>query len=140
MTIVWLVGSVVRRKRMVSTLSKRSVAGLAVALAAMAATPSRGQDSAEAARAAEACSWSHGGGQLAAVLCEPGLSEDILAAAGRAACSGHALCAAWIYDDVAHMPAPIPSRFEDLAQANITGAIGVWVAEDEMLIQIEASR
>jgi hypothetical protein len=89
-----------------------------------------------AARAAEACTWSHTGGQLAAVLCEPGLEQAVWAAAGRAACTGQALCGAWIYDDPGALPDPMPASFEGLTQANVTSAVAVWVAEGKYLVII----
>lgn len=118
----------------------RAIACLTVVVAGASGGSAFAQDSEAAARAAEACRWSHGGGQLAVVSCVAGLDDAVLAAAGRAACSGHALCAAWIYDDPSSMPVTVPTRFEDLSQANVTGAIGVWVEEDSMLIRIEALR
>lgn len=114
---------------------------LAAALAALCAGPLAAQDApadtaADDARAAEACTWSHGGGQLASALCEPGLEPAVWAAAGRAACEGHALCAAWIYDDADARPDPIPESFDDLTQANVTSALAVWVHEDDLLVTI----
>lgn len=93
----------------------------------------------DAARAAEACTWSHAGGQLAVMLCEPGLEQAVWAAGGRQACTGYALCAAWIYDDPAALPDPVPDSFDGLTQANVTSAVAVWVEEGEYLIVIAAA-
>lgn len=98
--------------------------------------PLSAEESADAARAAEACTWSHTGGQLAGVLCEPGLEQTVWAAAGGAACAGHQLCAAWVYEDPTALPDPMPDRFEGLTQANVTSAVAVWVEEDDYLIVI----
>ena len=114
---------------------------LAAALLALCAAPLAAQTAPEAAtesetRAALSCTWSHGGGQLASALCNPGLAPEVWAAAGRAACAGHTLCAAWIYDDAAARPDPIPETFEELTQTNVTGALAVWVHEDDLLVTI----
>ena len=113
---------------------------LVPALLALCAGPLAAQTepdtAAEDARAAEACTWSHGGGQLASALCEPGLDPAVWAAAGRAACDGQDLCAAWIYDDPAARPDPMPDSFDKLTQQNVTSALAVWVHEDDMLITI----
>lgn len=113
---------------------------LTIALLALSAAPLAAQTAPEAtpedARAAEVCEWSHTGGQLATALCEPGLEQEIWAAAGRAACAGHALCAAWIYDDPAALPDPMPDTFDGLTQQDVTSALAVWVQEDDMLITI----
>lgn len=130
-----------------STRAGLSIAALLLAAAAplAAQTATKDPDAAAttqtaldeaAARATETCTWSHGGGQLAAALCQPGLAPEIWAAAGRAACDGHDLCAAWIYDDAAAQPDPVPGSFDGLTQDNVTSALAVWVHEDAMLVTI----
>ena len=115
---------------------------LVPALLALCAAPLAAQTAADLAptpedlRASEVCEWSHTGGQLAAVLCQPGQDQAVWAAAGRGACAGHALCAAWIYEDPAALPDPMPDTFEGLTQQNVTSAVAVWSEEDALLITI----
>lgn len=121
------------------TIRNLTVAGLSTTFflgMAAAQTPPPGTSAEDAAKAAEVCTSTHTGGQLAAVLCEPGLDQAIWAAAGHAACTGHALCAAWIYDEASKMPDPMPDRFEGLSQENVTSAVAVWAEEDHLLVTI----
>lgn len=72
------------------------------------------------------------------VLCDPGLDQATLVEAGKAACGTHLPCGTWIWTDAANVPDVAPEAHDGLTPQQVTSAQGVWVAEMESLITIDA--
>ena len=83
------------------------------------------------------CTEQGSNGMVTAVLCPAGLAAEDWRAAGDAACNGRLPCGAWIWDDAAHVPAPLPDSHDALGVEAITAAVAIWVAEDQSLITLE---
>ena len=71
------------------------------------------------------------------LVCEPGLDQEVLAEAGRAACAGQIPCGAWIWTSVEDIPESAPETHGDLTQQQVTSATAAWVAEDDMRVMID---
>lgn len=64
------------------------------------------------------------------------LDNDLLIAAGRAACHGTLPCGAWIWTAIEAAPSVAPENHDGLTQEQIVSSKGVWVAEKEAFISI----
>lgn len=74
---------------------------------------------------------------ISVLLCAPGLDQQTLSLAGKMACGDRLPCGAWIWSDQGQIPIIAPKEHGDLTQAQVTSAVGVWVAEQAILVQIE---
>ncbi|MEX0730013.1 MAG: hypothetical protein WED00_14925 [Aquisalimonadaceae bacterium] len=96
--------------------------------------------SADTTPANEACSVKSRSDAVVIVVCEPGVSEQGLREAGRAACGDNAQCNAWIWDDSAAAPATAPARDADLPKDRSGAAVAVWVNDTGSLLTIKRMR
>ena len=86
----------------------------------------------------ESCRVMDASAVIRVVVCTDPLDQADLALAGRAACGAVLPCGAWIWPDAALAPAAAPANHDGLTPEQITSSRGVWVAEDEMFIAIDA--
>lgn len=103
-----------------------TIAGLVVA-----AGPAMAQEGGEAA-----CEAGDRNGMVATVICPAGLDEAGWRAAGELACGDELPCGAWIWEDPSLVPLITPERHDMLSREQITGAVAIWVAEDQQLLVI----
>lgn len=74
------------------------------------------------------------------MVCTNPMEQAALVEAGKAACGEHLPCGVWIWSDERDAPQTAPENHDGLTQEQITTAQGVWVAEQEMFVGIEALR
>jgi len=75
-------------------------------------------------------------GMVTLLLCPEGLSQELLASEGVAACTGRLPCGAWIWTDATMIPAEAPDSHDKLTKAEVKSATAIWVAEQSKLIQL----
>lgn len=116
------------------TVSIRS-AHRALALSAVLAAPlpASAQDAVQGA-----CTAVDESRLIVVVLCPDGLGQADWAAAGRFFCGDRQVCGAWVWADPDAVPATAPDNHDGLTQAQITSALGVWVAEQQSFVAIAA--
>ena len=105
--------------------------GLAACLAASVAAGAAFADD-----AAGQCKVADRSEIIAILICDAGLSEAALSAAGKTACEGHRPCGVWFYDDAAAMPKKAPQNHDGLTQDQVTRALAVWDNDREVLVSI----
>jgi hypothetical protein len=69
----------------------------------------------------------------AVVVCPPGLDDDALRRAGRAACRGERNCTAWFWEDPALAPEAPPTPERPMSEAQADAAVAVYIAELDRL-------
>ncbi len=74
---------------------------------------------------------------ISIVICPEDLSLEQLAGAGKTFCDKRLPCGAWIWSDQASAPEEAPENHDGLTKAQVTSAVGVWVAEQNQFISIE---
>jgi hypothetical protein len=77
---------------------------------------------------------------ISVLLCEGEFEEAVLVEAGKAACGDRLPCGAWFWRSAADAPASAPANHDGLTQPEVVSSLGVWVAEDQLFISIEAMR
>lgn len=97
----------------------------------LASTAMAGAQSAEDCTVRDSSEW------ISVVICPAGLTLEQLREAGTAACGDRLPCGAWIWADADAAPEAAPENHDGLTQDQVAAASGVWVAEDQTLIQIE---
>lgn len=93
--------------------------------------------------AAEAgsCSVKSRSERVAIVVCPSGAKQDVLRAAGAAACKSHtAGCNAWIWDDPAKAPMKAPAIDTDMPKSTTGSARAVWLNESQSLMELRKLR
>lgn len=75
---------------------------------------------------------------VSVVICPAALDQTGIVAAARAACADRAVCGAWVWTDAEAAPAAAPENHDGLTEAEVTSALGVWVAEQQSFIAIDA--
>lgn len=79
-------------------------------------------------------------GMVTLLLCPEGLSQEEFAQEGRAACGGRKPCGAWIWVDLAAVPAEAPDSHDKLPQAAVASAVAIWVNETQQLVVLERAQ
>ncbi len=74
---------------------------------------------------------------ISIVICPKDLSLEQLAEAGKTFCDQRLPCGAWIWSDQASAPEEAPENHDGLTKAEVTSAVGVWIAEQSQFISIE---
>ena len=105
------------------------------AVAAMWAMPGAAQTT-DIPAMPEACTITSSSQFIRLVHCSQDLSNETYADAGKAACAKQMPCGTWIWRNREDMPEEAPSNHDGLTQAQVTSAVGVWVAEDQSLVLI----
>lgn len=73
-------------------------------------------------------------------VCTSNAEDEVLVGEGKRLCNGALPCGVWFYLSEELAPAEAPSNHDGLTQKQITDAVGVYVAEQQMLIRIEEFR
>ena len=74
---------------------------------------------------------------ISIVVCPKGLTAEQMAEAGKKICGERLPCGARSWSDPGAAPEVAPENHDGLTQAQVTSAMGVWVAEQEQFISIE---
>ncbi len=90
--------------------------------------------------AENSCSVEDANNIISIILCPPGLDQSDWQKAGELACADRLPCGAWIWDEKDKMPAAAPENHDGLSRSEVTSALAVWVAEQELLITIESGK
>ena len=99
----------------------------------MAGTQTLGQDS-------PACSVRDQKGNVAIVVCRPGLAKEQWRAAGVAACLHVKPCSAWIWDDPKKAPKSAPPAANLIPQADILTTVAIWDNDTNRLLMISKQK
>lgn len=90
-----------------------------------------------AAQPGSGCKVLTNNGDVAVVLCPPGVGQEQWQRAGSAACGNVKSCSAWIWDDVKKAPLSAPSQATDIAQKDMLNSVAIWDNAEQRLIMIE---
>lgn len=86
------------------------------------------------------CTQSSSTDVISIVICPEDVSMEEMVAAGRSFCDGRLPCGAWVWSDASMAPEEAPENHDGLTQEQVTSSKGVWVAEQEQFISIEATQ
>jgi len=105
--------------------------------AAQTAAQAAAQTTAKPTAEAGACSVKSRSERVAIVVCPPGSKQDMLRAAGTAACKGQTgTCNAWIWDNAAKAPAKAPAIDTDMPKSVTGAARAVWINDSQSLMEL----
>lgn len=91
--------------------------------------------------AAGSCSVKSRSERVVIVVCPRGATQDVLRAAGVAACQGYTgSCNAWIWDDADKAPDKAPAVDADLPKATAGSARAVWLHDVQGLMEMRKTR
>ena len=79
-------------------------------------------------RAIDGCEFRGRRDGAAIVVCPPGLGDEALRRAGRAASWGERPCTVWFWDDPALAPAAPPTPERPMSEAQADAAVAVYLA------------
>jgi hypothetical protein len=95
------------------------------------------QPDADDAPAEPACELKGENGMVSMLLCPEELEAEQYAAEGRIACEGRAPCGAWIWTDVAAVPAEAPDAHDKLPKESVQKAVAIWVNDNQQLMMLK---
>jgi hypothetical protein len=105
-------------------------AGLAAGVALLAAL------SATAQEGTPPCEVQSANGIIRVAVCGGDMTDEGLAEEGRRICGEDRPCGAWFWRDEADAPEEAPETHDGLAPEQVRSAMGVFVAEQDMVIRI----
>lgn len=111
-------------------ITTRGIALVALCIGTAVGTPL------SATGAADVCSEHAASGVIHIAICGEDADDAVLVAEGQRFCGTKLPCGVWFWIDVADAPSVAPENHDGLTQSQVTSAIGVYVAEQEMLIRI----
>lgn len=104
-----------------------------VAAALVCAGAAAAQDRAQPA---DLCVEKAASAAIHVMVCRSVPDDETLAALGRAVCDGDLACGVWFWADAAAAPDTAPDNHDGLTDAQVRSALGVYAAEQDMLIRI----
>lgn len=85
----------------------------------------------------QGCEETAASDMIRVMVCPGGISEEAMAVLGKEACGETRPCGTWFFPVADIAPEVAPARHDGFTQEEITGALGVYVAGDDIVVKIE---